>query len=318
MKRPGIGPLLSLGLSLGIAFGSVPIQPVQAVKTGESWQIHIEKAYEALARENQDETIKELHQALRANSDPQVAMRIIREIVNVYKKLGKVVSARKIGFLILTPAYLPTDGSILRAHKIAIRKRALIEAGDQAASSSEDYLLADLLYSQLLPPPSLYDHVRFKSGQNDEYERLVVDRLVRLYLKHGDIERAELLINQSRTFEEQIVAAEGKSPNSKQHLASLGLNLALVRMHQKKYREAAKLFEKNTVQLERCMGKVEPQLATAYSDYGLALTRLKRYSQAESAYRRALKIARSNPGIKKRTLETIESNFNKLKKLKSE
>lgn len=216
----------------------------------------MEQAYEALAKNDQPEASKELHLALAClqnNPGGQLQARvIIKEIINIYNKLGRRSAARKLGELLLKPAFTPADGGILKAHKIAVRRKAILKAGDQAAL--KDYLLADLYYSALLPPPTFYEKIKAQSRQRDEMTSIVVDRLVRLFLKNGDFEKAETLVERTKTFEDQLRMSGSSTPESKKRLAFLGIDLALVRMHQKRYSEAAKLFEKKYRQAGKSNG----------------------------------------------------------------
>lgn len=66
------------------------------------------------------------------------------------------------------------------------------------------------------------------------------------------------------------------------------------------------------------MDRDKARLATVYSDYALTLTKMKKYSQADSIYRRALKIARSSAGVKDSTLEVIKANYARLRELRNE
>ncbi|MEZ4544921.1 MAG: hypothetical protein R3C24_13630 [Cyanobacteriota/Melainabacteria group bacterium] len=207
------------------------------------WRLQIEKAYEAVQKDDRSKAMTALHIALndtKAGSSENLRI-VLKEMANVYRKFGFEDKATTIGRLLLTPAYTPQMSSILKAHRIAIRKKAILEAADSATADS-DYLLADALYLSLLPGPSFYSKVINRDQFSDDYEFTVVDRLTRLYLAHGEIDKAESLIYRIRQMERLINRGEARSDANQIKLAMLDIDQALVDMKRTKYREAAKRF----------------------------------------------------------------------------
>ena len=290
------------------------------VTANTDWRLQIEKAYEAVQKDDRSKAMTALHIALndtKAGSSENLRI-VLKEMANVYRKFGFEDKATTIGRLLLTPAYTPQMSSILKAHRIAIRKKAILEAADSATADS-DYLLADALYLSLLPGPSFYSKVINRDQFSDDYEFTVVDRLTRLYLAHGEIDKAESLIYRIRQMERLINRGEARSDANQIKLAMLDIDQALVDMKRTKYREAAKRFEKSSIKLERILHRDQDKapLATIYADYALCLARLKRKSEADRYFRRALKIAEACPSLKKSTLSTIETNYQNFSRAKN-
>lgn len=291
----------------------------ESITTQSDWRLHIEKAYEAVQEDNRDGAMAALHLALNdiKASSSESAETVLKEMVNVYRKFGQDEQATTIGRLLLTPAYTPQMSSILKAHRIAVRKKAILAAADSATANS-DYLLADALYSSLLPGPSFYAKIINRDLYSDDYEFTVVDRLTRLYLAHGDCDRAESLIRNTRQMERLINRGEARSEANQKKLAMLDIDQALVEMKRGRHKQAARRFERSSIKLERLLRRNQDKapLVTIYADYALCLARMKRNSEADRYFRRAIKIAEDCPSLQKSTLRTIEANYRSLSRPK--
>ena len=293
----------------------------ESINTQSDWRLHIEKAYEAVQEDNRDGAMAALHFALNnieASSSESAAI-VLKEMVNVYRKFGQEEQATTIGNLLLTPAYTPQMSSILKAHRIAVRKKAILAAAD-TATANRDYLLADALYSSLLPSPSFYARIINRDQHSDDYEFTVVDRLTRLYLAHGDFDRAENLIRKTRQMERLIRRGEARSEANQKKLAMLDIDQALLEMKRGRHKQAARRFEKSSIKLERLLSRNQDKapLVTIYGDYALCLAKMKRNSEADRYFRRALKIAEDCPSVQKSTLRTIEANYLAFSRTKQE
>lgn len=281
-----------------------------------SWQLCLQEAYSLANHDKGNEAIIALHKAFEqvhglnpsGNKNPVKALLV--ETAKIYKKIGMENASNTVNELLLKPAYSEDQDEYTKAKLLKKRKLALLMAGDRA-KETKNYLLADLLYSSLLPGPGVYNAIATRGQTQSEYQEKVVDRLVRLYLDHGDYDRAERLIESSKRLVLFTKATEIDESITEKRLLMLEIDLALVKLHKGEYKQSIKLFDKNTIKLERLMQRNKSQLATIYNDFALVCSRAGKNSKAKRNYLKALSLAKQPPPVSKKTLSTIESNYNK-------
>ncbi|MCA9805366.1 MAG: tetratricopeptide repeat protein [Cyanobacteria bacterium HKST-UBA02] len=280
----------------------------RAAEFTPAWKQELSLAARAGDEQN---ALVHVHRALRlANSDSREAfVEILRELASIYQDLGLDDRARMVGDLLLTPAANPTDSPLLREHKLAVRRLAILDAADRIAGA--DYVLADILYSTLLPSPTIVERIFNQDATADEFEIKVVDRLVRLYLAHDDVDRARSLV-EKMTLEVKALASSNPDRNAgKLKLAMLDCDMALVLEAEKKLKSADRLLARSAVTVERYLGPDNPQLATIYADLGSISARRERWPEAVSRYRHALKIVERAFHVRTATKKAILESYSR-------
>lgn len=282
---------------------------------GDIFNHELESADRKAEKGDTKAALKHIHTALRiANGLPDAGAKMektLRFMVGIYQICGLKDRALTVSNLVLTPASLPGDPVIVRLHKQAVRRIEVMDAGDQAMKM-KDYLLADVLFSTLLPSPTIIERIFSQSATADEFEVKIVDRLVRLYLEHGDIDRAKSLVEKMRV---EVTALSSSNPSrdaTRLKLAMLDADLALVRLKQDRFAEADKLLSDSAVDIQRQIGPDDPQLATIYADLAHISALRERFPEAASRYKRALKIADRSGRVRKVTLRSILLSYSKV------
>lgn len=269
-----------------------------AAEVTPAWKKELSMAAGNARSGDEKEALGHVHRALRLANDESLEnladsreafVEILRELAVIYEELDLDDRARMVGDLLLTPAANPTDSPLLREHKLAVRRLAVLDAADGIATS--DYVLGDILYSALLPSPTIVERIFNQDATADEFEIKVVDRLVRLYLAHDDVDRARSLVEKMALELKALASSNPDREAGKLKLAMLDCDLALVLAAEKQLKSADRLLSRSAVTVERYLGPDNPQLATIYADLGSMSARRERWPEAVSRYRHALKIA---------------------------
>lgn len=282
----------------------------QAIK----WRAAISRAKEEADHAKKDESLASIRVALFAAQEMHdrvcATAETLQHLVEIYRKFGMNKKADSVGKLLLTPPSQPQEGGFLRAHNEAVWRKGLLAAGDHAASDGDNFL-AELFYCAVMPPLTLKGRLIIRNERLDELQMMIVDRLVRLYVKQNDLVRAEDLI---MTIREQLAIIDQRKPpqeSTQLQLAMLSADLGLIRAHQRRFKESEELYRKSSVVLERLLGTHSPQLATIYSDYALVCARHGKLRRAESNYQKAMDVIGMG-GVSKATTKTIVGNYAKL------
>lgn len=287
----------------------------RAAESVPAWKQELQLATGKVLADDQKVALGHIHRALRLANGENLAdsrdafVEILRELAAIYEELGLDDRAGMVGDLLLTPAADPTDSPLLREHKLAVRRLAVLDAADGIAAS--DYVLADILYSSLLPSPTMVERIFNQDATADEFEIKIVDRLVRLYLAHDDADRARSLVERMIVEVKALASSNPDREAGKLKLAVLDCDLALVLAAEKQLKSADRLLSRSAVMVQRHLGPDNPQLATIYADLGSISARRERWPEAVSRYRHALKIAERAFHVRTATRKAILESYSR-------
>lgn len=281
---------------------------------GLKWNDEMSRARQAARDGKKDESLATIRQALFSAQEMHdrvcATAETLQELADIYRKFGMTKKADLIGKLLLTPPSQPTEDGFLRAHNEAVWRKGLLAAGDHAMADGDSFL-AELFFCAVMPPLTLKGRLVIRSDRLDELQMMIVDRLVRLYVKDKDVARAEDLVTMSR---QQLAVLDQEKPpreSTQLQLAMLSADLGLIRANQHRFKESEELYANSAVVLEKILGAHCPQLATIYSDYAVACTRHGKLRKAETNYQKAMEVI-AQGGVGKSTTKTIVGNYAKL------
>lgn len=281
---------------------------------GLKWNDEISRARQAAKEGKKEESLATIRQALfsaqEMNDRICATAETLQELSDVYRKFGMSKKADLVSKLLLTPPSQPSEDGFLRAHNEAVWRKGLLAAGDHAMADGDSFL-AELFFCAVMPPLSLKGKLIIRNERLDELQMMIVDRLVRLYVKDNDVGRAEDLVAMIR---DQLAVLDQEKPpreSTQLQLAMLSADLGLIRANQHRFKESEELYQESSVVLEKLLGIHCPQLATIYSDYAVVCARHGKFRKAESNYQKAMTVI-SMGGVSKATTKTIVGNYAKL------
>lgn len=281
---------------------------------GLKWNDELSRARQAARDGKKDESLATIRQALFSAQEIHdrvcATAETLQELADIYRKFGMTKKADLISKLLLTPPSQPTEDGFLRAHNEAVWRKSLLAAGDHAMADGDSFL-AELFFCAVMPPLTLKGRLIIRNERLDELQMMIVDRLVRLYVKDKNLAQAEDLVAMIR---QQLAVLDQEKPpreSTQLQLAMLSADLGLIRANQHRFKESEELYANSSIILEKLLGVHCPQLATIYSDYAVVCARHGRLRKAEANYQKAMEVI-GQGGVGKSTTKTIVGNYAKL------